>query len=123
MPYVFVKGVIPFNVHTDPIPLHGFRWSIEILVHYNIDVVQQGHKGMVVGIFWEWPFCFPLVLFLLLWGPSQLVLSFSLVLPLLALDSRPEVVLLISCHSFYFAQGLLGIFQLQVLADFPIELI
>ena len=78
---------------------------------------------MVVGIFWEWAFVFHWPIFLLLRAPSLLVFSSHLVLPLLALDSRPGVIFLISCHSFYFAQGLLGIFQLQVFVGFLVELV
>ena len=112
MPYVLVKGAISFNVPTDPIPLHGFRWSIEISFHYNIDLVQRGREGMIIGIFWEWPFVFHWPIFLLLRAPNLLDLSSLLILHLLALNSHPEVILLISCHSFHFAQGLRGIFQL-----------
>ena len=41
----------------------------------------------------------------------------------LAVDLRPRAVLLTSCLSLYFTQGLLVILQFQVFAGFPIELV
>ena len=32
MPYVFVKGVVSFNVPMEPVSLYGFGWPIEILL-------------------------------------------------------------------------------------------
>ena len=107
----------------EPVPLHGFKWFIEASVRYSIDVVHQGREGMVIGIFREWPFVFYWLIFLLLRAPNLHVLSSSLILSLLALDSRPGIILLISCYSFCFMQGPFGIFQLQVLAGFPVELV
>ena len=58
VPYVFVKGTVSYNIPTEPVPPHGFKWPIEISIHYSVDMVQQGREGMVVCIFWEWPFVF-----------------------------------------------------------------
>ena len=122
MPYVFVKDTVSFNVPSELVPLHRFGQLIEISVRYSIDVVQRGCEGMVIGIFREWSFVFYWPIFLLLWTPSLLVISSPLVLPLLAFDSRPKVIFLVSLHSC-FAQGLLGIFQLHVLTRFHVELV
>ena len=72
-------------------------YLLEVAVHYNIDVVQRGCEGMVVGIFWKWPFVFHWPIFLLLQAPSLLVLSLPLVLALLSLNPHSGVVLLVSC--------------------------
>ena len=78
---------------------------------------------MVVGILQELPFALQGPIFLFLWAPGSLILSSPFVLPILAIDSRPAVILLTSCHSFCSTQGLLGILQLQVFVGFHVELV
>ena len=86
-------------------------------------MVQRGSEGVVVSIFWEWDLGLHWPILLFLRAPSPLILSSPLVLPFLAIDPLPKVILLTNDRLFRFTQGLLGILQLQVFMSFPTKLI
>ena len=86
-------------------------------------MVQRGSEGVIVRIFWEWDLGLHWPILLFLRAPSPLILSSPLVLPFLAIDPLPKVILLTNDRPFRFTQGLLGILQLQVFMGFPVKLV
>ena len=107
----------------DSIPLHGFRLSIKTSIYHSINVVQRGCEGVVVCILQEWAFVLQWPILLFLRAPSSRILSSPLTSPFLAIDPWSGVIFLASGHLFHFAQGLLGILQLQVFTGFPVTLV